>query len=145
MSIKIFRPFVMFFCLGWCISGAAQSKEETAIRTVMDKQVTEWNNGNIDGFMQTYWHSDSLLFVGSSGPSYGWQNALEHYKKSYPNAAAMGKLDFVILNVKTLSKEYSFVLGKWHLTRTIGDTGGAFTLLFKKIKGEWFIVADHSS
>jgi len=26
-----------------------------------------------------------------------------------------------------------------------GDVGGHYTLLFRKIKGEWVIVADHSS
>jgi len=55
------------------------------------------------------------------------------------------KLDFEILQVKLLSGEYAFVLGKWHLTRSIGDIGGHFTLLFRKIKGQWFIIADHTS
>jgi len=36
-------------------------------------------------------------------------------------------------------------VGKWHLTRSIGDVGGHFTLLFKKVKNRWVIVADHSS
>jgi hypothetical protein len=57
----------------------------------------------------------------------------------------MGKLDFDILQVKLLSNEYAFVLGKWHLTRSIGDIGGYYTLLFRKIKGQWFIIVDHTS
>jgi len=40
---------------------------------------------------------------------------------------------------------YYFVVGKWHLSRTIGDLDGIFTLLFKKIKDTWVIVSDHSS
>ncbi len=122
----------------------AQSKDELAIRTVMSKQVNDWNNGNIDGFMQTYWKNDSLLFV-SSPPTYGWQNTLDRYKKKYPDTATMGKLDFELLQVKILSANYSFVVGRWHLARSIGDVGGYFTLLFNKIKGHWYIVADHSS
>lgn len=127
------------------ISASAQTKDEFAIRALMDQQITQWNKGNIDGFMETYWHSDSLVFIGSVGPTYGWQTTLENYKKHYPDTAAMGKLDFKIISIKSLSPDYSFVVGKWHLSRTIGDVGGAFTLLFRKIKGEWFIVADHSS
>src|SRR3954453_3962520 len=89
-----------------------QNKDELEIRAVMDEQVKTWNNGNIDAFMQTYWKSDSLLFVGSKGPSYGWQNTLEGYKKRYPDTVAMGKLDFEILQIKSLSSEYKFALGK---------------------------------
>ena len=123
----------------------AQSKDETAIKNAMAEQLTAWNTGNIDRFMHTYWQSDSLMFIGKSGVTYGWQKTLDNYKKSYPDTAAMGKLDFTILELKRLSAEHFFVVGKWHLTRSIGDVGGAFTLLFKKIKNRWVIIADHSS
>ena len=140
---KYLLATIFLFCINFFAT--AQSADETAIRAVMDAQLKAWNNGDIDAFMQTYLKSDSLLFVGSKGPTYGWQNTLDNYKKHYPDTAAMGKLDFTILEVRKLSAEYSFVLGKWHLTRSIGDIGGAFTLLFRKINGKWLIVADHSS
>ena len=57
----------------------------------------------------------------------------------------MGKLDLQILNIKLLGKDVAFVVGKWDLKRNIGDVGGHFTLLMRKLKGKWFIVADHSS
>ena|SRR5689334_247238 len=136
---------ILFVTTYFSVAAIAQTKDELAIRAVMDEQVKSWNSGNIDTFMQTYWKSDSLLFVGSKGPTYGWQNTLDGYKKRYPDTATMGKLDFEILEIKPLSSEYSFVLGKWHLTRTIGDAGGYFTLLFRKIKGKWLIVVDHTS
>jgi hypothetical protein len=37
------------------------------------------------------------------------------------------------------------VVGKWFLKRNAGDVGGHYTLTFEKIKGEWVIIADHSS
>lgn len=122
----------------------AQTSDETAIRNVMNEQVKAWNNGDVDAFMKTYWQNDSLLFV-SDPPTYGWQTTLERYKKVYPDTAAMGKLDFNLMQLKQLSPEYYFVLGQWHLTRTGGDVGGYFTLLFKKINDKWLIVVDHSS
>jgi len=123
----------------------AQTKAELVIRQILSKQTTAWNAGNIDAFMQGYWQSDSLMFIGKSGVTYGWQKTLDNYKKNYPDAKAMGKLDFTILETKRLSVLYYFVVGKWHLTRTIGDLNGCFTLLFKKIKKSWVIVSDHSS
>ena len=124
---------------------SAQSKEEIAVRNLLNEQANEWNNGNIAAFMETYWKSDSLMFVGKSGVTYGWQKTMDNYKRNYPDTATMGKLKFDLLEVKRLSTMYFFVVGKWHLTRSIGDIGGAFTLLFRKIKNRWLIVADHSS
>lgn len=140
---KIFLLFIFAILVFTSIS--AQSKDEIAIRSAIEKQRIAWNTGNIDRFMETYWHNDSLMFVGKSGVTYGWQNTLNNYKKGYPDTAAMGKLDFDLLEVKRLSDTCFFVVGKWQLTRSIGNVGGHFTLLFRKIKNNWVIVADHSS
>jgi ketosteroid isomerase-like protein len=137
-----------FFLFVFILIGTAlhaQSKDEQAIRNAMAEQLTAWNTGDLDRFMQTYWQSDSLKFIGKSGITYGWQKTLENYKKGYPDTATMGKLDFTILEVKKLSELYYFVTGKWYLTRSIGNVGGYYTLLFKKIKNRWVIVVDHSS
>lgn len=123
----------------------AQSKDETMVRNILAQQSAAWNNGDINAFMSGYWQNDSLMFIGNEGITYGWQKTLENYKKGYPDTTAMGKLHFDLLEVKRLSVMYFFVVGKWHLTRSIGNVGGIFTLLFKKVKNKWVIVADHSS
>ena len=139
--ILLFPVITLFFFT----SAYAQSQDEATIRSAIEQQRIAWNTGDLNRFMDTYWQSDSLMFIGKSGVTYGWQNTLNSYKKGYPDTAAMGKLDFNILEVKELSAACFFVVGKWHLTRSIGDVGGHFTLLFKKIKNKWVIVADHSS
>jgi ketosteroid isomerase-like protein len=123
----------------------AQSNSETAIRKILDEQTAAWNRGDIDHFMNGYWENDSLMFIGKSGVTYGWNNTLKNYKKGYPDTAAMGKLTFTLIQVKKLSKEYYHITGKWFLKRSIGDIGGHYTLLFRKINGRWVIVSDHSS
>jgi ketosteroid isomerase-like protein len=138
---KIFLLALLFIS----ISTYCQSKEERAIRHLLLIQTGSWNKGDINGFMQTYWKSDSLMFIGKNGIKWGWQTTLENYKKGYPDTAAMGKLSFDIIQVKKLSGEYYYVVGKWMLKRTIGDLSGHYDLLLRKIKGQWKIVADHSS
>ena len=115
------------------------------IRKVLQQQTNAWNRGDIPGFMQGYWHSDSLLFIGKSGITYGWQPTLENYQKNYADTANMGQLQFTIVQIKALSSQCYFVLGKWFLKRSVGDVGGHFTLIFKKMKGGWKIISDHSS
>ena len=127
------------------LSTQAQNKHRINIMKAMNEQLAAWNAGDINRFMSTYWQSDSLMFIGKSGITYGWQNTLNNYKKGYPDTASMGKLDFNILKVKKISPIYYFVVGKWNLTRSIGNIGGHFTLMFRKIKNKWLIVSDHSS
>lgn len=138
------QMLVALLCL-FVASLFAQSADHQAIRQIMAAQETAWSRGDLEGFMAGYWKSDSLRFIGSSGLTYGWQKTLENYQKSYPNRDAMGTLTFTILSVEKISKKSAFVVGKWHLARKAGDLSGYYTLLWKKIKGTWVIVSDHSN
>lgn len=124
---------------------AAQDKDKQQILSILERQTNDWNRGNIEAFMIGYWNNDSLMFIGKSGVTYGYKKTLENYKKNYSDTAQMGKLSFNILQVKKLSNEYYYVVGKWFLKRSVGDIGGHYNLLFRKINGKWVIVADHSS
>ncbi len=135
-------PFVVIFI---SVAALAQSNDEKEIRKVLSTQNEAWNRGNVDAFMVGYWDSDSLMFIGSSGITYGYKNTLANYKKRYPDTVAMGKLTFTLIQVNRLSAEYYHVIGKWHLQRSIGDAGGHFTLVFRKINNRWVIISDHSS
>jgi ketosteroid isomerase-like protein len=124
----------------------AQTTDKAAILKLMSQQETAWNAGNIPLFMEGYWKSDSLVFVGSKGPTYGWQSTLDGYNRRYPDRATMGTLKFTILKLQILDKTIGFVIGKWQLIRPEkGDVGGHFTLIFKKINGKWCIISDHTS
>ena len=136
-------PFI--FCVLTACKGIAQTPDVKEILSILENQTRSWNQGNIEKFMDGYWKNDSLMFIGQSGVTYGFRNTLNNYKKNYSDTAKMGKLFFTILETKKLSPEYYFVLGKWFLKRSIGDIGGHYTLLFRKIKGRWVIVSDHSS
>ena len=141
------RDLLLVTCLTCLLPfvSPGKSADEKAIRQLLDEQTIAWNRGNIDDFMKGYWENDSLMFIGKSGVTYGYQNTLNNYKKNYSNADQMGTLTFTLIKVERLSPDYYFVVGKWFLKRNAGDVGGHYNLLFRKIKGKWVIVADHSS
>jgi len=143
--MKVSIAFLMSLVLLACSATMDVVGEEKAIREVMAQQEKAWNEGDLEGFMQGYWKSDSLLFIGSS-TQYGWQQTLDNYKKSYPTKDNMGILQFDILEVKILSESSAHVVGKWQLSREkLIDLNGYYTLLWEKIGGKWVIVTDHSS
>jgi hypothetical protein len=126
-------------------SALDSTQDETIILNKLKNQAHCWNSGNIDCFMQDYWHHDSLMYIGKNGVTYGWQNTLDNYKLKYPTKTAMGELKFQLLKLQQLSADHYFMVGKWQLTRQAGDIEGHFTLIWKKIDNNWVIVADHSS
>lgn len=139
------RQLFFLFIFLYSFSSFAQNKDEQAILNTLNIQKRAWNSGDLLTFMDTYWQNDSLMFIGKSGVTYGWQNTFDNYRKGYPDTTAMGKLNFNILHIKRLSVLYYSVVGKWELTRSIGNLSGHFTLLFKKVGNRWLIVSDHSS
>lgn len=144
--IHAMKKLLLIFSLFSLLHASAQTKDEKLILSVLDKQSAAWNRGDVVSFMQGYWHNDSLMFIGKSGITYGYEQTLANYKKSYPDKESMGELKFDIIKLTKLGNDAYYVIGKWHLKReTKGDVGGHFTLLFRKIKGQWLIVADHSS
>jgi len=123
----------------------SQSKDEQKILSILDNQTQAWTRGDFDGFMKGYLESDSLMYIGKSGVTYGFTATLNSYKRNYAGSDKMGQLRFEILHLKQLGKKHYLVVGKWFLKRNAGDVGGHYTLTFEKIKGEWVIIADHSS
>jgi ketosteroid isomerase-like protein len=121
------------------------SSPSSAISKLMADQAAAWNRGSLDDFMKGYWNNDSLAFIGKEGPVYGYQQALSNYKKHYDSPDKMGQLTFTLIKIDQLSPDYCFVIGKWALKRNAGDIGGTYTLLFRKIKGSWVIIVDHTS
>jgi ketosteroid isomerase-like protein len=136
---------IILFLLPVTLLAQRNRAEENAIRQVMHNQQEAWNRADIETFMEGYWKSDSLKFIGRNGITYGWQTTLDNYKKGYPTPEAMGKLTFTILTLDILSETSAFMIGRWHLKRATDEPGGHFTLLWRKINGKWVIVADHTS
>jgi hypothetical protein len=110
----------------------------------LDRQVAAWNDGNIEQFMEDYWKSDSLQFIGAE-ISNGWEAALARYKKAYPGKDGMGKLRFEIVRFNRLAPDAYLVTGKYFLVRKNDAPKGIFTVVFRKKSNRWVIVYDHSS
>ncbi|MBC8156476.1 MAG: nuclear transport factor 2 family protein [Bacteroidetes bacterium] len=139
-------PFLLWILLLTTPTFAQSVADRKAILAVLKRQTADWNAGRVDRFMGGYWPSDSLTFVGKAGITYGYTETLANYKKRYPDRASMGTLKFDILQLDFPARNVAYVIGRWHLTRPqLGDMGGHFTLLWRKLKNRWVIVSDHSS
>jgi hypothetical protein len=122
----------------------SEETEKQEILSVMKEQEEAWSNHDLEGFMQGYWKSDSLKFYGRNGITFGWQKTLDNYKKGYPTKEHSGTLTFKINDISKITEGAYSVMGEYHLKRYVGDANGVFMIIFKKIQGEWKIIADTS-
>ena len=126
-----------------CSTSDHDSDKEEII-AVLTKQEQAWSQNDINSFMEGYWKSDSLKYYGSSGLTMGWQNMMDNYKRRYPSKEHTGKLNFKIDAINQVDDKSYYVMGQFHLIRELGDANGVFLIIFRKINGEWKIIADLS-
>ncbi len=140
-------PIITLVFLLACAKATKQAGQEdlSKIEKLMKEQESAWNQGDLEAFMLPYWNSDSLIFIGKRGPTYGWKKTLDNYKKSYPDKEAMGILKFTNLEIKPVGEENALVVGKWELFRIADTLSGHYSLIWAKKNGSWKIIADHSS
>jgi len=142
LDVAVFILLVLF----GCSDNLSDTKEdELAIKAIMLRQEECWNMADLECFMIGYLETDQLVFVGKRGLTYGWQETLDNYKKSYPDSNSMGKLKFDLIKFTSLGNGYFLVIGKYTLTRQLDEPSGYFSLVWQKIAGEWVVIADHSS
>lgn len=146
---KIFITTILLFMFISCKKEpveiqVSEQAEKQEILNIMRIQEKAWSNHDLEGFMQGYWKNDSLKFYGSNGITSGWDKTLANYKRAYPTKTHSGKLNFKIKNISKVTKGVYFVMGEYHLTRKMENANGVFMIVFKKIKGNWRIIADTS-
>lgn len=146
-------PLALFVSLLVCLTPLAHAqttfagRDVTAIQQLMDKQVADWNKGDIPAFVASYKNSPDILFVGNTVQR-GYAQVLERYRKNYPTHEAMGTLTFSNLEVAPLDARFATATGNFHLTRGRsggGDAQGIFSLVFEKTAGGWKIIRDHTT
>jgi ketosteroid isomerase-like protein len=148
----ILRPFFVLLlavalsaCGMFGKRGDGGGSDAQRIRAQLDEQVAAWNRGDIPGFMAGYWKSKQLRFASGDSVTTGWNETLARYQSRYGDKAAMGRLEFSAIEIELVDDEHAYAFGRWKLVRAKDAPHGLFTLILRKVKGEWRIVHDHTS
>jgi ketosteroid isomerase-like protein len=147
-SFRAFALFVVFLTLAAPAHLRAQnSSSAQAIQAVLDKQVVDWNRGDMEAFATGYKNSPEILFMGSPIAK-GYAQMVERYRTGYATPEKMGKLSFIGLEVQPLDANFATVTGNFHLERTAaggGNADGYFLLVMEKTPAGWKIVRDDTT
>src|SRR5260370_28617849 len=121
--------------------------EGQGIGALVDKQVVDWNRGDLETFATGYKNSPDILCIGSK-ISRGYAQMLDSYRKGYSTKEKMGTLNFSELEVQPLDEHFATVTGHFHLERTAaggGNADGHFLLVFEKTPAGWKVIRDDTT
>lgn len=119
-----------------------QAAEAGRILALLEAQDQAWNRGDIEGFMSGYWQSEDLRFASGGDVTRGYAGTLARYKSRYSDRGLMGTLNTTDHEIVLLSPDAAVAHGRWQLIREKDAPGGLYTLILRKIGGEWLIVSD---
>jgi len=125
----------------------AVSADLTAtVRSGLEASAAGWNRGDLDAFMDVYLDSPTTTYVGGSGLRRGFAAIRSRYEPLFEPGAGRDSLRFEDLEVRRLDEDAAAGIARWILHREGRVTeSGFFTLVLRRIDGEWKIVHDHSS
>jgi ketosteroid isomerase-like protein len=162
-STNVGRACVVLFLFGIALPAGAQPVDKVLpqekvdrslsakLSKILEQQQMAWNRGSIDDFMSAYWRSEQLTFSSGGKTQRGWKSTRDRYLERYPTKAKMGQLTFSALEATALGPDHALMLGRWKLdfentaAAEADSAQGNFSLVWKKINGEWKIIHDHSS
>jgi uncharacterized protein (TIGR02246 family) len=127
---------------------AVAADEASAVRAELQREVTAWNAGDIDGYLAGYERSPTTTMIGRLQLYRGWDAIAAMYHARFANRRRMGTLAFSDLEIRVVAPDYAVVIGRWGLLRAAedgGPVGGFFTLTLHKGATGWRIILDHTS
>lgn len=118
-----------------------------AINAVLDQQLAAWNRGDLEGFMDGYWHSTDLVYISNKNIYHGWQTILDRYRQVFKSGEVpMGTLELQETVIDLLGRDDALVWGTYSVVTTDGkQRGGLYTLVMRKFPEGWRTIYDRTS
>lgn len=136
---------LLILTVGVCAQNAAKwSKDEKAIRAMLDTTAEGWNKGDLNQYLSAYVkEATEMLSTGPAGGVEAIEKTMKEgfWKKGKPEQT----LRYENIVVRMLGKENALVTGQFILSGAgKPDRTGWFTTVWTKTKNGWLMIHDHS-
>jgi len=120
---------------------------QAEITAALTRSASDWNHGDLNGFMSDYANDSLTSYVTAGHVQYGWQALYDRYQANYfAPGKSRDSLSFEEIRVRPLTMDVALTTARFKLSR--GDSvvaSGAFTLILQKRGERWLILHDHTS
>ena len=137
----------------WCVVMLAacatppSADPQTEIAALLSRSASDWNRGDLAGFMRDYAHDSLTSYVSAGHVMYGWQKLFDRYQTTYFGPGkSRDSLTFEEVHVRPLAPDLALCTARFRLLRRDSVTAsGPFTLILQKRGARWQILHDHTS
>src|ERR1043166_8185513 len=106
------------------------------ITGLISRTASDWNRGNLAGFMSDYAHDSLTSYVSAGHVVYGWQQLFDRYQKTYfPPGQSRDSLAFEEVRVRPLAPDLALCTAPFKRLGRDSVTGsGPFTLVLQQLE-----------
>ena len=116
------------------------------IVTQLERAASDWNRGDLDGFLSDYAPESTTTFVDGRRARHGFDFIRDNYARWFVPGARRDSLRFEEVEVRPLGPNHALVTARFVFDRNEAVTSsGPFTLVMERRSGGWKILHDHSS
>jgi ketosteroid isomerase-like protein len=117
------------------------------IAAMLQRSASDWNHGDLAGFMSDYAHDSLTSYMSAGHIQYGWQALYDRYQANYfAPGKARDSLSFDELHVRVLTPDFAYATARFKLSRRDSVVAsGPFTLILQRQGDRWRILHDHTA
>jgi uncharacterized protein (TIGR02246 family) len=116
------------------------------IEALLDRAASDWNRGDLEGFLSDYAPESTTTFVDGRRAQHGLEFIRQNYARWFAPGARRDSLRFEELEARPLSPTLALVTARYVLQRNgVVSASGPFTLVMERRSQGWKILHDHSS
>lgn len=131
--------------LAAAVSAHAQPAPRAAIERAMAASDAGWNAGDLDRFMALYSNSAETSYIAGTTFVRGKAAIARRYAPRFARGVDRGTLSISVLDYRQLGPDHALVVARYRLVYRNGKVDqGPTSLVFRRERGSWRIVADHS-
>lgn len=135
----------LLLLFAWISVSFAQT-DDGKVQAMISDGVKAWNQGDLEGFLKTYWKSDKTVFNTGGTLVQGYTNIQAQYKTWYPSPSGMGTTEFTDIVLRDIAPTAKVAMGVWKvLLPSKIILKGRFTWIIGKKSEGWRITHDHTS
>lgn len=125
---------------------AKAAKTEETIRQLTNQLQTDWNGGNMEGYLAAYWNSPDFSLLFGDQAIRGWEPVAEMFRGAWSTEEAMGNFTANNVELRQISPDTVVSSGGFTHVFPTETIEGGFTHVWKQQEdGGWVIVHEHTS
>jgi uncharacterized protein (TIGR02246 family) len=126
-------------------SSANALSDEEQIRNVVREESQCWNAHDINGYMNSFWRSASLVAIVDGEQFTGWDKLMAAYRSGYADPKKMGSVALERIAVQRLDPELFLATSWFTVHLEAGDFSSADSMIMRRFPEGWKIVSVHRS